>query len=110
MSTLFDCVEKYRGGLKQHEWDTIASLLARYETTEKLFGGSIEARVLKLREEHKDNLDVVAALVLSHLKVQSKSKLMFALLDEVKTSGASLSNTDSELVKVLRGLASLEAK
>lgn len=44
-------------------------LLGRYETTEKRFGGSIEARVLKLREEHRDNLDkVAAALILSHLR------------------------------------------
>ena len=107
---LFDISDRYRSGLKQHEIDTLAELLGRYEETEKLFGGSIEARVLKLREQYKDDLEKVAALVLSHMKAQSKSKLVFALLDEVRNSGTNLSNPDSHLHKVLRGLASLEAK
>lgn len=110
MGALFDSVDKYRNGLKQHEWDTIADLLGRYEATEKLFGGSIETRVLTLREQHKDNLDAVAALVLSHVKAQSKSKLVFALLDEVKNAGSNLSNEESKLHMVLQGLAALEAK
>lgn len=107
---LFDATERYRNGLKQHEVDTLADLLGRYETTEKLFGGSIEARVLSLREQFKNDLDKVAALVLSHTRAQSKSKLVFALLDEVKHSGSNLSNPDSKLHKVLQGLAALEAK
>ena len=63
-----------------------------------------------MREQHKDYLDKVAALVLSHLKAQSKSKLVFAVMDEVKNSGPSLSNPESRLHKVLQGLAALEAK
>ncbi|KAI5120256.1 hypothetical protein M0805_004592 [Coniferiporia weirii] len=110
MAALFDVTERFRNGLKQHEIDTIAELLGRYEATEKLFGGSIEARVLKLREQHKDDLGKVAALVLSHMKAQSKSKLVFALLDEVKNSGSNLSNPESKLHAVLQGLAALEAK
>lgn len=109
-AALFDVAERYRGGLKQHEIDTLADLLGRYEETEKLFGGSIETRVLKLREEHKENLDKVAAAVLSHMKAQSKSKLVFAILDEVKNNAANLANPDSKLHKVLQGLAVLEAK
>ena len=110
MAALFDATERYRNGLKQHEIDTLADLLERYEAAEKLFGGSIEARVLSLREQFKDDLDKVAALVLSHLKAQGKSKLVFALLDEVRHSGSNISNPESKLHKVLQGLASLEAK
>ncbi|KAH8116533.1 acetyl CoA carboxylase [Phellopilus nigrolimitatus] len=110
VASLFDVMERYRNGLKQHEVDTLANLLGRYEETEKLFGGSIEVRVLKLREQYKDDLDKVAALVLSHMKAQSKSRLVFAILDEVKHSGSNLSNPDSKLHKVLQGLAALEAK
>lgn len=110
MSALFDVTDRFRSGLKQHEVDTLAGLLERYEATEKLFGGSIEARVLKLREQHKEDLDKVAALVLSHLKAQSKSKLVFAILDEFKNSGSNLSNPESRLHIVLQGLAALEAK
>ncbi len=63
-----------------------------------------------IRDENKDDLDKVAALVLSHLRAQSKSKLVFALLDEVKNGGVNLANPDIKLHKVLQGLASLDAK
>lgn len=102
LGALYDVTESYRSGLKQHEIDTLAGLLERYEETEKVFGGSIEARVLKLRVQFKDDIDKVAALVPSHLKVQSKAKLVFAILDEVKSSGTNISNAESRLHKACR--------
>jgi acetyl-CoA carboxylase/biotin carboxylase 1 len=110
LGPLFDVLERFINGLKGHEMATMANLLERYEQTEKLFGGSIEARVLALREQHKDDLDKVIGLVLSHIKVQSKAKLVLALLDYVKTSGLTVSNPESQLYNVLQGLAVLEAK
>ncbi|KAI0918018.1 hypothetical protein AcV5_002805 [Taiwanofungus camphoratus] len=110
LATLFDIVERYIGGLKAHETNTIASLLARYEQTEMLFGGSIEARVLTLREQHKDDLDKVVALVLSHIMAHRKGRLIMLILDFVKNSGSTVSNPDSKLYQVLQGLASLEAR
>jgi acetyl-CoA carboxylase / biotin carboxylase 1 len=110
IAPLYDVLARYYGGLKVHETETIANLLSRYEATEKLFGGSIESRVLSLREQHKDELDTVVGFVLSHIKVQSKSKLIFAILEYVKISGLNVSNVDSRLYKVLQDLASLEAK
>ncbi|EGO20512.1 hypothetical protein SERLADRAFT_452608 [Serpula lacrymans var. lacrymans S7.9] len=110
LSALYDVLERFMGGLKGHEVHTLATLLANYESTEKLFGGSIEARVLTLREQYKDELDKVAGLVLSHTKAQSKSKLVLALLDYVKSSGLPVSNPESRLYQVLNGLAALESK
>jgi acetyl-CoA carboxylase/biotin carboxylase 1 len=110
IAPLYDVLARYQGGLKSHEIETIASLLSRYEATEKLFGGSIESRVLSLREQYKDDLDIVVGLVLSHIKVLSKSKLIFAILEYVKTSNLNVSNVDSRLYKVLQDLATLEAK
>ncbi|RDB23409.1 Acetyl-CoA carboxylase [Hypsizygus marmoreus] len=110
LGALLEALDSYSGGLKGHETATIASLLERYVDTEKLFGGSIEARVLALREQHKDNLDKVVGLVLSHIKAQSKAKLVLALLDYVKTSGLNVSNTEGRLYKALQDLAALEAK
>ncbi|KIJ65157.1 hypothetical protein HYDPIDRAFT_89293 [Hydnomerulius pinastri MD-312] len=107
---LFDVLEKFMGGLKGHEVYTIAKLLDAYESTEKLFGGSIEARVLNLREQHKDDLDKVVALVLSHTKAQSKSKLVLSILDYVKTGGLPVSNVESRLYQVISDLAALESK
>lgn len=110
LGALFDALERYIGGLKGHETEIIANLLERYDATEKLFGGSIEARILSLRDQYKDDLDKVIALVLSHIKAQSKAKLVLALLDYVKTSGLNVSNPESRLYKVLQNLAALEAK
>ncbi|KAA1468959.1 acetyl CoA carboxylase [Dentipellis sp. KUC8613] len=107
---LFDVVERYIGGLKAHEMHTVANLLERYEQTEKLFGGSIEARVLALREQYKDDLDKVVSLVLSHIKAQSKAKLVLGILDHVKSSNLPVADPESHLYKVLQGLAALEGK
>lgn len=107
---LYDVLEKYLSGIKGHETDTIANLLSRYASTEKLFGGSIEARVLSLREQHKDDLDTAVGFVLSHIKVQSKAKFILTLLDYVKTSGLNVSNPEGRLYKVLNELAALEGK
>ncbi|KAG6916120.1 hypothetical protein DXG01_008351 [Tephrocybe rancida] len=105
-----DVLERYQNGLKGHETAVVASLLERYESTEKLFGGSIEARVLTLREQHKDDLDKVVSLVLSHIKAQSKVKLILAVLDYVKTSSLNVSNIEGRLYKAMQDLAALEAK
>ncbi|KAG0694582.1 acetyl-CoA carboxylase [Suillus ampliporus] len=110
LTALYDVLERFMGGLKGHEVHTIANLLSAYEQTEKLFGGSIEARVLKLREQHKDDLDKVVALVLSHTKAQSKAKLVLAIIDYVKTGGLPVSNAESRLYQVLNDLAALESK
>ncbi|KAG6886203.1 hypothetical protein C0993_010765 [Termitomyces sp. T159_Od127] len=110
LGTLSEVLERYQGGLKGHETAVIASLLERYASTEKLFGGSIEARVLALRDQHKDDLDKVVSLVLSHIKAQSKAKLVLAVLDYVKISNLNVSNTEGRLYKALQGLAALEPK
>ena len=108
LASLFDVVERFQGGLKVHQLETLAGLLAKYVETEMLFTGSIEARVLMLREQYKDDLDKVAGLVLSHIMVPRKGKLVMAILDHVKNSGLTVSNPDSKLYQALQGLASLE--
>ena len=108
LQALIDVVEQYQYGLKAHEIDTIAKLLSRYVETEKLFGGSIGAKVLMLREQHKDNLDTVVGLVLSHIMAHRKGKLVMTILDHVKQSGLTVSNPDSKLYQALQTLASLE--
>jgi acetyl-CoA carboxylase/biotin carboxylase 1 len=110
LSVLIEIAERHIGGAKGHEVEVLANLLGRYEATEKLFGGSIEARVLALREQNKDDLDKAISLVLSHIKVQSKVKLILTILDYIKTSGINVSNPNSRLYKVLQDLATLEAK
>jgi len=108
ISPISEIVERYLQGLKEHETNVLGGLLGRYADTEVLFSGSIEARVLALREENKDNLDKVVSLALSHARAQSKSKLVMTLLDHVKASGSTVSNPDSLMYQVLQNLAALE--
>ncbi|KIJ55614.1 hypothetical protein M422DRAFT_199902 [Sphaerobolus stellatus SS14] len=111
LAPLFTAVESFRHGLKINEWEIIAQLLRKYESVESLFGGSIESRVLALREQHKNDLDKVSALVLSHTKAQSRNKLVLALLDLVKTGGSSsLATPDNHMGDVLKDLTALEGK
>lgn len=110
LAALFDLVENFKNGLKGHEWSTIANLLRRFEATERLFGGNIEARVLELREQHKNELSKVASLVLSHMKAANKSKLVLALLDLVKSSGSTYSSSETVLNDTLKGLAALDGR
>lgn len=67
-------------------------------------------KVLTLREQHKDDLDTVVGLVLSHIMAHRKGKLVMTILDHVKQSGLTVSNPDSKLYQVLQGLAALEAR
>jgi acetyl-CoA carboxylase / biotin carboxylase 1 len=108
IQTLIDLAERYKYGLRAHEWNTIAALFARYVNIEKLFGGDIEQRVLKLREENKDDLEKVAQIVLSHIKAPSKNKLVLLLLDTVKDYGAAALRPEINLAGVLKDLAALE--
>jgi acetyl-CoA carboxylase/biotin carboxylase 1 len=110
LGALYGVLERFSEGLKGHEVNVIADLLERYCATESLFGGSIEARVLALREQHRDDLDKVVALVLSHIKAQSKAKLVLALMEHIQSSGLPISNAESRLSKVLSALTALEAK
>lgn len=110
LGAIYDVLERYMGGSKGHEVEVWSNLLGKYEVTERMFGGSIEARILALREQHKEDLDKVIALVLSHIKVSSKAKLVMVLLNYIKTSGLNVSNTEGKLYKVLQNLATLETK
>lgn len=110
LAPIFEIAERYLQGLKEHEISVLGTLLERYEQTESLFSGSIEARVLMLRDQHKDDLDKVVGLVLSHAKAHSKGKLVMALLDHVKASGLILSNPETHMYQVLQRLAALEAR
>ena len=110
IQTLIDLAERYKYGLKAHEWNTVAALFARYVNTEKLFGGDIEQRVLKLREENKDGLENVAQIVLSHIKAPSKNKLVLSLLDTVKDYGAAALRPEINLAGVLKDLTTLESR
>ncbi|GAA5824966.1 hypothetical protein JCM11251_006044 [Rhodosporidiobolus azoricus] len=104
-----DVVFRYRNGLKQHEWGTVAAILAAYFETEKPFSGRDDDVVLELRETFRDELDSVVKLVLSHYKAASKNTLVLALLELIKESD-SLPLVESTFSGVLKDLAELDSK
>jgi acetyl-CoA carboxylase / biotin carboxylase 1 len=106
---LFDVVDRYVAGMQVHEKNTLAQLLNKFSDTEKLFGGSIEARVLMLRDQYKDDPDKVAALVFSHIQAQCKAKLAMLILDYIKSRGWP-STAESQLRDALHALTALETK
>ncbi|KWU41533.1 hypothetical protein RHOSPDRAFT_36903 [Rhodotorula sp. JG-1b] len=104
-----DVVFRYRGGLKHHEWSTIAGIFAAYAATEKPFSGRDDDVVLELRDAHRDSLDTVVSIVLSHYKAASKNTLVLALLDLVKECDA-LPIVETIVSPVLKSLAELDSK
>ncbi|GAA5983453.1 hypothetical protein JCM11641_007854 [Rhodosporidiobolus odoratus] len=104
-----DIVARYRNGLKQHEWSTLASILAAYHITEKPFSGRDDDVVLELRDTHRDKLDEVVKLVLSHYKAASKNTLVTAILDLVKESDSD-PLVESTFSLILKDLAELDSK
>ena len=110
LGTLYNVLECFMGRLKGHKVYTIANLLLVYKSTEKLFGRSIEARILTPREQNKDDLDKVVTLALSHTKAQNESKLILSMVNYVKTSRLPVSNPESWLSQVLSDLVALGSK
>ncbi|WVW79516.1 hypothetical protein I302_101485 [Kwoniella bestiolae CBS 10118] len=113
ISPLSVLIEAFAHGLKVHEWKTWADLLNFFADVEEPFADSTrtaENIVLKLREDNKD-LDAVVKLVLSHSKIASKTKLVLALLDIVKSESPRASmSPESRVNEALSRLAALESR
>ena len=102
-------VSRYARGLKDHELYTLALLMRQYLSTEQLFSGRESDVVLELRDQHRDDPDAVAAIVLSHSRAASKNNLMLALLEHLKQS-AIQGALDTHFGDLLRDLANLDSK
>ncbi|TIA89702.1 hypothetical protein E3P79_02793 [Wallemia ichthyophaga] len=107
---IIEIAEQFRGGLKVHEWTVLAGFINKYVETENLFGLGEDRAALALREQYRDNLEQAAAVVLSHVKVQSKNRLMHAILDLIKGGGINFTHSDNPLNKSLKELADLDTK
>lgn len=109
LASLEDIINRYKNGLKFHEWTTLAGTMADYHETERMFSGREDDVVLELRDTHREELDVVVGLVLSHYKAASKNSLVLALLEIVKET-SSLPLVESTFNSVLKDLAELDSK
>ena len=113
LQPLIAIIAKYNDGLKAHEFDVMTGLLDQYWQVEKLFSsGSLrdEDVILKLREEHKDDITAVVHTVLSHTKVQSKNNLILAILAEYKPNKPNVGNVAKYFKPSLRRLTELESR
>ncbi|KEI40541.1 uncharacterized protein L969DRAFT_22502 [Mixia osmundae IAM 14324] len=109
ISPLTDIIDRHSGGLKQHEWKTMASLLQEYVDVEKLFCNGGEDVILALRDANRDDLQKVVDLQLSHQKASSKSQFVLALLDLIQNTASTVA-VESHFGGVLRELADLDSK
>jgi len=113
ISPLQTLIDAFAYGLKVHEWQTWADLLNYFVEVEEPFADqnlTQENVVLKLREDNKD-LDQVVRLVLSHSKIASKTKLVLALLETIKTESPGASMTpESRVHSVLSRIAALDSR
>ena len=109
MQPIVDLLERYREGIEGHERNVIASLFRAYLNVEKLFsveGKRYEVVLDECKELHKENLDEVYFLGLSHSKLQAKNTLILLLLDKVEQSGP----LDQMYSKLLSELADLQGR
>ena len=113
LAPLQEVMSRYADGLKAHEFDVFIDLLRQYERVERLFSGRNardEDVILKLRDEHKDDLLPVVYTVLSHGKIGAKNNLVLAILDEYRPNRPDVGNVAKHFRPVLRQLAELESR
>ncbi|KAI9477730.1 MAG: acetyl-CoA carboxylase [Benjaminiella poitrasii] len=104
-------LERYKDGLKRHEYSTYVQLLEQYYDVEILFSGQAreEEVILRLRDQNKDNLEKVVEIILSHSKVASKNSLVLMLLDIIYPS--SIGGTlDKFFLSILKRLSEIDSR
>ncbi|KAL5612714.1 hypothetical protein BROUX41_004198 [Berkeleyomyces rouxiae] len=105
-------LEAYAEGPKVRELNVIKDILEQFWDVERLFIGEKqqeESVVLKLRDENKEDITKVVQIVLSHSRVNSKSSLILAILDEYRPNKPSTGNIGKYLRESLRKLTELQS-
>ena len=104
-------LDHYKDGLKQHEYSIYVQLMEQYYDVEILFSGQIreEEVVLQLRDQNKEELDKVVAIILSHSKVASKNNLVMMMLDIIYPTigGGTL---DKFFLSILKRLSEIDSR
>ena len=110
---LVQVMNRYTEGLKVHEFETFIALLQQYCAVEQLFSSSTfrdEDVILRLREEHKDDIVSVVHTVLSHSRIGAKNNLVLAILDMYRPNTPNVGNVAKYFRPVLRQLTELESR
>ncbi|KAH3903567.1 acetyl-CoA carboxylase ACC1 SCDLUD_001209 [Saccharomycodes ludwigii] len=110
---LLDITRRYSNGLKAHEHSVFAKFLEEYYDVESLFSGSNvreEDVILKLRDEHTDDLNKVVLTVLSHSRVFAKNNLILAILKHYQPLCKISSDVAAAISEPLKNIVQLESK
>ncbi|KAF4472190.1 acetyl- carboxylase [Fusarium albosuccineum] len=111
LAPLTEVIDMYSEGQKNRELTVIKSLLEQYWEVENLFMNQTQedAVVLKLRDQHKEDIMKVVHTVLSHSRVSSKSSLILAILEEYRPNKPKAGNIAKNLRETLRMLTELQS-
>jgi acetyl-CoA carboxylase/biotin carboxylase 1 len=113
LAPLTAILDMYADGQKVRELNVISDLLSQYADVERLFSGrrlQDDEVILKLREQHKDDIQKVVHTVLSHSRVVAKNSLILAILEEYRPNKPNVGNVGKHLRPVLKKLADLESR
>ena len=113
LAPLTEVLDRYAEGQKIHEFDVFSELLEQYASVERLFSGRSvrdEEVILKLRDEHKEDVSKVIQVVLSHSRIGAKNNLILAILDEYKPTKPNSSAVAKYFRPALRRLTDLETR
>ena len=112
LSPLTVILDAYAEGQKARELNVVKELLQKYYEVEKLFLSKPEEEtvVLKLRDQHKEDISKVVQTVLSHSRVSAKSSLVAAILAEYQPNKPNVGNLTKYLRDTLRQLTELSSR
>jgi len=110
---LVQVLDKYAEGLKVHEFEVFTALLNKYWQTEMLFSdrnSRDEDVILKLRDEHKEDILPLVHTVLSHSRIGAKNNLIIAILDIYRPNKPNVGNVAKYFKPALKKLTELESR
>lgn len=112
LAPLMEVADAYAEGQKVRELRVMSGLLEKYWEVEHLFLSSAQhdAVILKLREQHKDDILHVVQTVLSHSRVSSKSSLILAILEEYSPNKPHVGNVGKYMRESLHKLTELSSR
>ena len=113
LAPLVEVMNRYTEGLKVHEFEVFCNLLDQYYEVEKLWSTRNvrdEDVVLRLREQHKDDILKVVHTVLSHSRIGAKNNLILAILDMYRPNRPNTGNVAKYFRPHLRKLTELESR
>lgn len=108
---ILSLAQRNSAGLSGYAAHVFSQVLSQYLDVEAIFStGSEEAIVLALRDQNRDTLNDVLALVLAHSRLPGRARLILALLDLVKATQLASVSEGTDLHRVLKALADLPSK